>query len=182
VTVILRPWRAADAAIVREAAGELLMDRQLGPVHSLREARRWIAEAAADRENGTRFAFAVLNDNGDPVGNVAVSSVDVRHLTGWVSYWILGRCRGQGLATRACREVSRCAFEEQGLFRLELGHRLDNPASCRVALAAGFAVEGVERAKLLYDGMRYDVERHARLATDRAGSVAAESDDALRRP
>jgi RimJ/RimL family protein N-acetyltransferase len=52
------------------------------------------------------------------------------------------------------------------LFRLELGHRVNNPASCRVASRAGFAVEGLERQKLLYDGVRYDVELHARLATD----------------
>ncbi|WP_235994945.1 GNAT family N-acetyltransferase [Nonomuraea montanisoli] len=53
-----------------------------------------------------------------------------------------------------------------GLFRLELGHRVDNPASCRVAAKAGFLAEGIERGKLVYDGVRHDVERHARLATD----------------
>ena len=52
------------------------------------------------------------------------------------------------------------------MFRLELGHRVNNPASCQVAIAAGFAVEGVERAKLRYGQKRFDVETHARLATD----------------
>jgi RimJ/RimL family protein N-acetyltransferase len=52
------------------------------------------------------------------------------------------------------------------LFRLELGHRVNNPASCRVASRAGFLVEGLERQKLAYDGVRFDVELHARLATD----------------
>ena len=28
------------------------------------------------------------------------------------------------------------------------------------------APEGIERSRLEYDGVRYDVERHARLATD----------------
>ena len=58
------------------------------------------------------------------------------------------------------------AFAGLGLFRLELGHRLDNPASCRVASRAGFAAEGVERSKLRYGDLRFDVETHARLATD----------------
>ncbi|MFJ7220386.1 GNAT family N-acetyltransferase [Streptomyces sp. NPDC098090] len=47
-----------------------------------------------------------------------------------------------------------------------MGHRTNNPASCKVARAAGFVVEGIQRQKLAYDGVRYDVELHARLATD----------------
>ncbi|MDT7786054.1 MAG: hypothetical protein QOF58_4473 [Pseudonocardiales bacterium] len=35
-----------------------------------------------------------------------------------------------------------------------------------MAVSAGFLAEGVERSKLLYDGVRYDTETHARLATD----------------
>jgi RimJ/RimL family protein N-acetyltransferase len=35
-----------------------------------------------------------------------------------------------------------------------------------VALGAGFRPEGVERARLLYDGERFDTETHSRLATD----------------
>jgi hypothetical protein len=38
--------------------------------------------------------------------------------------------------------VARWAFDDAELFRLELGHRVNNPASCGVARAAGFAVEG----------------------------------------
>jgi RimJ/RimL family protein N-acetyltransferase len=43
---------------------------------------------------------------------------------------------------------------------------LNNPASCRVATIAGFRAEGVERQKLRYGSERFDVETHARLATD----------------
>lgn len=55
-----------------------------------------------------------------------------------------------------------------GLERLELGHRLNNPASCRVATRAGFLAEGIERQKLRYGTQRFDVELHARLRTDPA--------------
>ncbi|MFJ9325751.1 hypothetical protein ACIRPN_14765 [Streptomyces sp. NPDC101230] len=49
---------------------------------------------------------------------------------------------------------------------LLLGHRTGNPASCGVAVRAGFAAEGIERAELRYGGVRCDVERHDRLAGD----------------
>lgn len=53
-----------------------------------------------------------------------------------------------------------------GLHRLELGHRVNNPASRGVALAAGFVQEGVEREKFLIDGQRIDVVTYGRLASD----------------
>jgi RimJ/RimL family protein N-acetyltransferase len=166
VDSLLRPWRADDAPIMLAAAGEPMMDRQFTTsIDSLAAAEAWIERLATRRVDDTAYSFAVLHD-GIPVGNVAVSSVERRHLTGWVSYWIREQARGKGLATKACRAVSEFAFTELGLFRLELAHRVDNPASCRVALGAGFLVEGVERARLLYDGVRHDTETHARLATD----------------
>ncbi|NEE48087.1 GNAT family N-acetyltransferase, partial [Streptomyces sp. SID8455] len=36
----------------------------------------------------------------------------------------------------------------------------------RVAERSGFALEGVERGRLRYGQVRYDLERHARLADD----------------
>jgi RimJ/RimL family protein N-acetyltransferase len=166
VGTLLRHWLPDDAPIVLATAGEPMMDHQFtSTIESLADAEKLIVRLAARRAEGTVYAFAVL-DEGVPVGNVAVSSVERRHLTGWDSYWMREGARGRGLATRACRAVSEFAFGELGLFRLELAHRLDNPASCRVALGAGFQPEGVERSRLLYDGVRYDTETHARLATD----------------
>jgi RimJ/RimL family protein N-acetyltransferase len=68
-------------------------------------------------------------------------------------------------AQRLVRAVATWAFDEVGLFRLELGHRTNNPASCVVATRTGFLVEGLQRGKLSYDDQRY-VELHARLAPD----------------
>lgn len=72
----------------------------------------------------------------------------------------------RAFAPAGVRALARWAFDELGLYRLELGHRTDNPASCRVATRSGFAPEGIERARLRYGALRYDVERHARLADD----------------
>lgn len=116
-------------------------------------------------EEGSGFAFAVER-GGEVVGNVAVAAIERRHDTGWVSYWTTARARGQGVATMAAATMAEWAFGRLGLFRLELGHRGDNQVSCRVAAAAGFRFEGLERSKLRYGDVRYDVELHARLATD----------------
>lgn len=162
----LRPWHPADADAVRAAFAPPDMARQAGePMTADGAAERWLDARVAEFGAGRGWSFAVT-DRDDVLGNVAVSDVSRRHETGWVSYWTVERARGRGVASAAVGALAGWALTEGGLFRLELGHRTNNPASCVVARRAGFLVEGLERQKLRYDGERFDVELHARLATD----------------
>ncbi|MCK1796900.1 GNAT family N-acetyltransferase [Streptomyces sp. XM4193] len=170
--LVLRRWGAADAAAVRGAFDEPQMRQQSRePVECDASAARWIEDRVREWDEGSGFAFAVVDRDGGVVGNMAVGSVNRAHRVGWVSYWTTAAARGRGVAAEACRTVSEWAFRDAELFRLEIGHRTNNTASCRVALAAGYAVEGWQRQKLEYDGVRHDVELHARLATDAAPSA-----------
>lgn len=165
--LLLRQWTAGDAAAVLGAFADPSMRGQsVQPIDSVDAANRWLADQAERWSAGSGFAFAVVDDAGEVLGNISVGAVDRRHSTGWVSYWTTAQARGRGVASAACRAVADWAFTDAGLFRLELGHRVNNPASCAVATSAGFLAEGLERQKLEYDGVRYDVELHARLATD----------------
>ncbi|QSB17054.1 GNAT family N-acetyltransferase [Natronosporangium hydrolyticum] len=163
----LRPWRLTDADAIRAAFAPPEMSRQTSePVDSESAARRWLHRREQQWQEGSAYSWAVAGRSGEVVGQVAVSALDRRNETGWVSYWTVPAARGRGVAAAAVRAAAQWAFDRAGLFRLELGHRTDNPASCRVATAAGFLVEGLERQKLCYEGQRFDVELHARLATD----------------
>ncbi|MGY4858870.1 GNAT family N-acetyltransferase [Cryobacterium sp. AP23] len=164
---MLRPWRLDDAGSLQAAftvSGDLAA--QLGAIElsTVSRCENFItdnlATATVSRQN---FAISV---DGVAVGNVGIGSMEHRHGTGWVYYWVSAEARGRGLATLALASIADWAFTEQGLHRLELGHRTNNPGSCRVATRAGFAAEGVERQKLKYGTERFDVETHARLRTD----------------
>lgn len=160
MTVDLREWREEDAPVIVKAFQAPDMRTQASlPILTEQDAVGWIK---AWRDVG--HAFAVTLD-GVVMGNVAVTGID-RHDNGWVSYWTVAEARGRGVAAEGARKLAEWAFSERGLYRLELGHRTNNPASCRVAEKAGFRAEGIERGKLVHDGVRYDVERHARLAID----------------
>lgn len=168
----LRRWTTADAGALHAAVLESPdLARQLGGADLVDvRACAELIEGELAVSSPSQHHFAVVVD-GTVVGNVGVGSVEHVHETAWTFYWLTASARGRGLATRGLTTVARWAHDELGLFRLELGHRVNNPASCAVATRAGFAAEGVERAKLRYGAERYDVETHARLLTDPAPGV-----------
>lgn len=163
----LRPLCADDApdvlAAFRSAAD---MVRQ-GDVQDLASAATYLERLVAE---GRHVAFAVVSDV-RMVGVVGIT-LDAANRNGWFWYWMHAACRGRGWTSRAAATVANWALSDGALDRLELGHRVNNPASERVALAAGFVREGVERRKLLVDGERVDVVTYGRLADDPRPAVA----------
>lgn len=164
--LVLRPWQIEDADRVEQAFGDPAMSTQTDmSIHDRASATRWIERNIEAWDNADWYSWAAVDDD-LVVGSAMLSSLNRRHEIGWVSYWTCPDARGQGVASSAVRALSDWAFEDLGLFRLELGHRVNNPASRRVAQAAGYTAEGLERKKLRYGSHRFDVELHARLATD----------------
>jgi len=165
--IVLRPWNRGDAAALSEAArGSDDLAAQFGgaELSDVAAARDFIDASLPFADHAKNWAVVV---DGAVVGNVGASAIEFRHETAWMYYWLARGARGHGVASHALAAASGWLFE-RGLHRLELGHRVNNPASCRVATAAGFAPEGIERDKLRYGDQRFDVETHARLRIDPA--------------
>lgn len=171
MTVELRPWTLGDAPALRAAyQDDPDLHVQFGGVDlsTPDAAREHIRDQLPFDESFRNWAISV---DGVTVGNIGLSSIDRRHGTAWVFYWLTSAARGNGYASRALSTIADEAFGD-GLFRCELGHRVNNPASCAVATRAGFLAEGLERQKLQYGGERFDVETHARLTTDARPNLA----------
>lgn len=159
---VLRRLREDDAADVLAAfASAPDMTRQ-GPVTDLDNAIDYVQRLSA--LGGPHLAFAITVAD-RTVGLVGIT-VDPRNRNGWFWYWLHAGYRGRGWGSRAAATIADWALDAGGLERLELGHRVDNPASKSVALAAGFVREGLERDKLVVDGDRVDVIAYGRLPTD----------------
>lgn len=186
--MLLRWWRPDDAeALIEIYRQNSDMKRQMSALDSLADAEKFIQHHYLPAENHAVFC---LEDGGKPAGCVAVEFTahndDGAWDRGWVSYWNAPLVRGRGLMKIAVRAVCDWALGEYSadsdstlvdtellgelnspkLRRLELGYRTNNPASGKVAAAAGFTMEGIEREKFLYDGQTFDAVNAARLRGD----------------
>jgi RimJ/RimL family protein N-acetyltransferase len=124
----------------------------------------WVARYEEARRDGTREAFAVVED-GEFLGLAVVPTIDRETQTAELGYVVSPAARGRGVATEALRQLTEWAFAE-GMLRIELLISVDNPASQKVAERCGYTREGVLRNAYVKPGRREDTEIWSRLATD----------------
>jgi RimJ/RimL family protein N-acetyltransferase len=139
------------------------------------EARRAHAEEVvrsqtASWDAGTQFAFIIHStDTGEGLGWIDLQPRGSGR--GNVAYGVLTEHRGKGAATRSVLLACRYAFDVLRWSRLELCAIADNAASRRVAVKAGFELEGVLRRYGAFEkyqpllGQRFDWAIYGRLAT-----------------
>jgi RimJ/RimL family protein N-acetyltransferase len=165
--LILRPWEAGDAPVVLQAYQDPdIQQWNLRTFGSLAEAGDWIAQWQgrwlAERDG----CWAVTDGAGAVLGRVALRGIRLMDGVAECTYWTLPAARGRGVASRATVAVAHWALHDLGLHRLELRHSTANPASCRVAAKAGFALEGTLRSAMRHPDGWHDMHLHARLLGD----------------
>lgn len=148
--LVLRPWRAEDAAALVGISGDPALRRWTSLTFEREdEGARWIQGQERNWAAGLRFGFAVLEAPGDGappllVGGAILKEVAPGKPSAEVGYWTAAGARGRGVAPRALAALTTWAldtFVHDGLVRLELLHQVDNPASCRVAEKCGYAYD-----------------------------------------
>jgi RimJ/RimL family protein N-acetyltransferase len=174
IDVRLRPFRESDTDDVAAACADPLTQRFIPAMphpYTMATARWWVAEGSVEvwATGGAVFAVA------DPATDRLLGSVGLDHVLptirgqAEIGYWVVPRARGRGVAVAATRTLAARALDG-GIARLELLTELENGASQRVALAAGFRREGIRRAAGAgRGGGRHDLLAWARLAGDPAG-------------
>ena len=169
----LREWHRGDAERLLAAyAWDELAWQEADVPHTRDEALEWIEQRAVLAKEQDVHGFAVVDGMDKALGHVQLAVTSRVHDLGWLSFWTHPAEQGRGVASGGARLATEFAFDQLDLFRVEMGHRLNNPGSCVAGQRAGFRPEGIERAKLRYGTSRYDTGSHARLVTDPADGVA----------
>jgi len=134
----------------------------------LAAAEAWCRDGA-DWSDGTHATWhAVDRETGRMVGNVSLFAFDADDRVAKIGYRVHPDARGRGVARQMVDAVTRWAFAERGVMRVQLEHSVHNAASCRVAEAAGFVYEGTIRSAYAVPGTtdRHDAHIHGRLPSD----------------
>jgi RimJ/RimL family protein N-acetyltransferase len=129
-------------------------------------ARTWLERYEAGRLDGTREAFAALDDAGRFVGLALAVDIDREGREVELGYITAPAARGRGVARAMLDELTRWAFDELGALRLTLIIDVENRASSKVAERCGYVLEGVMRSSYLKDDLRVDAGLWSRLPTD----------------
>ena len=163
-SLTLRAWRSADAdQLVRAFRDPRIRAWHAQQVTSASEARKWMAQWHKRWAARTAAAWAICptSDPDTVLGQVALRALYLEDGMAECSYWVVPDHRGAGIASKATRALASWAFEELRLHRLEIAHSVRNIQSCRVALKAGFASEGIKRSLQRYADGVHDMHLHA---------------------
>lgn len=162
--LVLRPPVEADIDVIAPA----FLDPEVGGEAGLPPLGPDMLRAALTefiprmREQGLMSPY-VIEGREDILGGTALHHLDPMRDTVEVGYWLFGRGRGRGVATRAVGAMVDHAFGN-GIVRVEAHVRLENTASERVLERLGFEREGIKRKLLRHDGRRVDATLFARVA------------------
>ncbi|MEV1331759.1 GNAT family N-acetyltransferase [Micromonospora costi] len=164
--LLLRPWEPSDAAVFLAA----YRDPDIRHWHTRQPAseeqvHEWFDQYRRAWEQETGASWAVTG-GGEVLGRIAMGSINLDDGVAGCSYWVLPAARGAGVAPRALSALSVWALGEAGFHRLYLDHSTRNHASCRVAVKAGFLLEGTKRSDAVHSDGRHDMHLHARIRED----------------
>lgn len=166
---VLRPWTQEDVPALAAAYAD--PDIQHWNLNSFdeTEAEHLIVKWNDSWKNETGASWAIAGSSDDcAVGQVGLRVIDLVGGEAEVCYWVAPQARGVGTASLATGTLSEWLLEDLGLHRLELGHSIHNPASCRVATKAGYAPEGTMKSALLHSDGWHDMHWHARISQKEA--------------
>jgi RimJ/RimL family protein N-acetyltransferase len=117
-----------------------------------------------------RYNFAVTaKDDGRLVGCMGLVRLELLRAPerqAELGYWTVKEARRRGYTAEAASAVTRWAFGELGVERLEWVAEAGNTGSRAVALKTGFRMEGTLRAKLVSNGTRRDMWAGSLLPSD----------------
>jgi len=141
----LRPPLEADAAWIERLAGNCNVARYTARIphpYPRGGAGVFVAEALAMMDRGLSLQLAIERiGDAEPIGMVGLE-IDGLRRDAEIGYW-LGECFwGHGYMSEAVGAVSDLAFQRLGLTRLHAHAFVENPASMRVLVKAGFREMG----------------------------------------
>jgi ribosomal-protein-serine acetyltransferase len=152
--ITLHPHQVSDIDSLYEAVRESISEISewmpwCHPDYSIKESRTWIESQPDKWEKGEEYNFAISYNTGSLyLGGCGLRIIDRNIGIANLGYWVRTSQTKKGIATAATLLLTRFAFNELRLNRVEFTVAVDNQASLRVVEKVGAIKEGILRNKL----------------------------------
>jgi RimJ/RimL family protein N-acetyltransferase len=166
--VFLRRGVAHDAERITELLQEPEIEANLAGLpwpFTIEDARAMLASIGI---KPNELHWLILLPDQDVVGAIHLS-VNRRHSSGYLGFWLGRPYWGQGLMAEAIATVLDYAFGELDLARVAADHFAHNPASGRAMEKAGMKLEGTHRGAYRKGGIQLDAVGYGITRADRRG-------------
>jgi len=157
--VALRPWSRDDVHDLTRLCRDPEIPRYTRvPADYTPEIGAFFVDGSPLRaRSGEALELAVVSaSDGGLLGAVGLQEPDWDAGSAEIGYWVGRDARRRGVATRTVRLLSGWSLGELDLRRLEIATLVDNVASQRVALAAGYTRVGIAEKHHEHHGVMRD--------------------------
>ena len=169
--VVLRAFRAEDAALVQSVAGDPLIPliTSVPAGGGAGAARAYIERQHERLTSGAGYSFAITDAvTGEVAGQAGLWLRDLAEGRASTGYWIAAPFRQRHYATAALDAISRWGLSLDGIHRVELYVEPWNEGSWRAAERVGYVREGLLRSWQRVGDERKDMYMYSLLPADLA--------------
>lgn len=170
--IYIRQFRPSDAKALYEAVLESVEHVSAwlpwcSEAYSMEDAELWASSARETWNQGSDFRFVIEDqDTLELLGSVGISQVVTQHRVGNLGYWIRASALNKGVCTEAAKQALKVSFQSLNFQRIEVHVLTDNQASNAVALKIGGVFEGVQRNKLMFNGVSLPANCYSLIPAD----------------
>jgi RimJ/RimL family protein N-acetyltransferase len=103
------------------------------------------------------FRFVIDYGNGDDMkfaGVISLHTINIKNHTAEIGYWLEKSMRGKGIGTITAKMITDYGFRTLGFRRIDGLADVDNTASQKLLISAGYQKEGILRNKVTRDDGR----------------------------
>lgn len=168
--ISLRPPAESDVQRIFDACQDPLIPRftTVPAQYTLAHALDYVQRVPASLELRREFPFIIEFGVGDEKvfsGAISFHSISLENSRAEVGYWIDAPMRGKGIGTIATKIITNYGFRTMGFRRIEAAVDIDNTASQKLLISAGYSKEGVLAQRVTRsDGSQIDMVELAALA------------------
>jgi RimJ/RimL family protein N-acetyltransferase len=150
--LILRLPEPSDAHPLQRAIDDWDIAVTTGGIpfpYDLEMAEGWIQGVLDRPEDAEQVTYMMIRRVDKQLIGGCGMSLNLRHESADIGYWVAKANWGNGYATEAARRLIQLGFEELGLNRVQAAFYATNIASRRVMEKAGMTFEGIHRQAII---------------------------------